>query len=150
MCLACTICSPKVASKAAMPLRCNKSLLFLILATNAFWADIANTLSGDMPSWCAVMLTCFSISFNTSCLGFKSSHSMSILFSSANLYLARPLIKSFQICISDCVMPVSTAVKNKIACALGIILSVNSGSAPSVFRPGVSSTTKPLFKSGCG
>ena len=131
-----------------MPLFSSRSEFFLILATKAFCADIANTLSGEIPSWCAVILTCFSISFCTSCLGFKSSHSISTLFSSANLYLARPLIKSFQICMSDCVMPVSTAVKNNIACAFGIIFSVSSGSAPSVFRPGVSNTTKPVLSSG--
>ena len=49
---------------------------------------------------------------------------------------------------SDLVTPVSMANKNRTACALGIIESVSSGSAPKAFKPGVSKIAKPLLSKG--
>ena len=75
----------------------------------------------------------------------------SILFSTTKCEapFSSSLIRcSFQICKSDLVTPVSAPKINTTASARGIRLTVNSGSAPMAFKPGVSNMIKPCLSSG--
>ena len=136
------------SSKLPMLLRFSSTGSFLIFASNAFCADMAKILRESNPNSRAVFLICFWISASTSTSDSSPSHRISILFSTTSLCAARFCTYSAQICMSDFVMPVSVAVKNSTACAFGMMLSVSSGSAPIVFRPGVSITTKPFLSNG--
>ena len=143
-------CVANEASTRAIPLFCSNTGSFLILANNAFCAEIAKTPSGFKLSCFAVLSTCFCMVWAISALVFSSSHKISILFNTANLWLPRGRIYCIQISISDLVTPVSVASKNITAWAFDKILMVSSGSAPKVFRPGVSKIIKPLLSNGCG
>ena len=119
-------------------------------ATSAFCADSGITCSRDRSSVRAVSTICRSSSDAISASDLRSSQSRSILFSTTIERGTRPCTYFSQSARSLAVTPVSVASRNSTACALGIMLTVSSGSLPRALRPGVSRITRPLFSSGCG
>ena len=99
----------------------------------------------------AARARCRSICETTRSCVLSASHIVSILLrttiraATASVCVARC---SRQIARSDLVTPVSAARMNTAACACGIRFTVNSGSAPMAFSPGVSRTTSPCLRSG--
>ena len=143
----------RASSSAGSPLVSSNTSSAVILATKPFWADTGTTRSRDTPSISAEVAHCRSIWDWTCSAVLSVSQSVSILFNTtkrASTLSGEMARCSRQIERSERVTPVSALKMNTTACAWGMRLTVNSGSAPTAFRPGVSRITNPCFKSGCG
>ena len=143
-------CAASAPSSSQMPLRASACASSATRAARACRADTGYTRPGATPSVCAVDSRCDSIWASTCAALAIGSSSVSILFSTTKRSSTGVLRYSPQIARSDRVTPASAAMMNTVACAAGSSPSVNSGSTPTAFKPGVSSTTRPRRSSGCG
>src|SRR6185369_2748755 len=138
-------------SRTSSWLACSRAPSPLILATRPFWAETGITCSLGRPRISAEVARCRSI-WPCTCAGVLSeSHIVSILLRTTrreSVLSASVTRCSRQIDRSDLVTPVSAASMKTTAWACGIRLTVNSGSAPMAFSPGVSRITSPCLSSG--
>ena len=123
----------------------------MTLATSPFCAETGITRDSDRPRISADVALCLSICACTCSGVLKASHRVSILLSTTRrASVASPSVIrcSRQIDRSDLVTPVSAPRMKTTACAWEIRLTVNSGSAPMAFKPGVSRMTSPCLSRG--
>ena len=144
--------SAKASSRLGRALASSKAASLVTFATKPFCAETGITCATGNPKISAELCRCRSICALICSGELSSSHSVSILFKTTSLEMLSesPVIRcSRHMDRSDLVTPVSAAKINTTACACGIRLTVNSGSAPIAFKPGVSKITKPCLSNGC-